>query len=165
MSQVFRFVFEHCKNDITFRLVSRKNEKIRVVIGSLVSPVSSSENVKNPLFMSLVRGANMLAVAAFGLSEQTGFFLMKLAVVVVVVAAAFGFTGLLASKYTDPSPAGSRNVVESTRHFGLKTPSVDDFLMAGAVTAVVCGDDGDDGSSSWTAAGSTTTGDGTWHNE
>lgn len=43
----------------------------------LVSPVSSSENVKNPLFMSLVLGANMLAVVAFGLSEQTCCFFLK----------------------------------------------------------------------------------------
>jgi len=108
----------------------------------LVNPVSSSENVKNPLFISLVRGANILAVAAFGLSEQICFFLIKLTVVAIVgfvtaaVTCTFGFTKLSASKWTGPLPAGNKNVVESTRHFGLKTFSVDDFLIV-AVTATV----------------------------
>lgn len=68
--------------------------KIERNAGLLVSPVSSSENVKNPLFMSSVRGANIFAVVAFGLSEPTiGFFLMTLNVAVVVVVAATGALG------------------------------------------------------------------------
>lgn len=112
--------------------------------------MSSSENVKKPLFMSSVRGANILAVVAFGLSELQTFcciFLKTLAVaaVVEVVVVVVGdpttiFVDgpflLSTSKRTGPSPAGNKNVVESTRHLGRSTFSVDD--VGGFLTACCC---------------------------
>lgn len=88
--------------------------------------------------MSLVRGANMCAVAAFGLSEHTvGFFLIKLTVVDVVVVV----VGFIAFKRTGSSPAGNKNVAESTKHLGLNTVAVDDndifFFLATTGAAAV----------------------------
>lgn len=113
----------------------------------LVNPVSSSENVRNPLFISLVRGANILAVAAFGLSEQICFFLKTLAVAVTVVVVVglgtttFGFGSFGSGRPTGPSPAGNKNAVKSTRHLGLNTFTVEFFtvVIAPAAAAATTG--------------------------